>query len=470
MDSRETLALYKQGKEVWNEWAREMLSRRDENDPQWAQAATAFFALHVEDFAREFRDHDIAVNSGSANFSGFIFPSRFALAGRLKHGADFDGARFEGWADFTAACFPGQVAFHDAVFMGLANFPCARFESLTIFDGATFKGIVRFNNAVFHENTVSQNPQIPEVSFRRSRFEGYVDFTKARFCGHTSFDRTVFNNLADFSASVFEGKTTFFGTIFKGRADFRAVKSTSTFAFDGFDDVPKGDDTSEDQNCGTTKFSTVPDFQQATFVGAPRLDNVKIESQRSLNISFATFKTFFKGDSEENQRQRARRQSEEGSWRALRRLAVQGHDYASERRFFKEEVIARRGVTDKWWHAPFWLGVFYQFLSNFGLSLSRPLMAWFMVLLGFACAYAYGSDGPWQTAFLLSLHKSLPALSSFSGGLPGLYARLYGVASCDPFRPIIPDSVIVLGIMQTLLSAAMIFLFLLAVRNHFRIK
>ena len=33
MDSRETLALYKQGKEAWNEWAREMSARRDENDP-----------------------------------------------------------------------------------------------------------------------------------------------------------------------------------------------------------------------------------------------------------------------------------------------------------------------------------------------------------------------------------------------------------------------------------------------------
>ena len=93
-----------------------------------------------------------------------------------------------------------------------------------------------------------------------------------------------------------------------------------------------------------------------------------------------------------------------------------------------------------------------------------------MVLSGFACIYAYGSDGPWQPAFLLSLHKSLPALSSVSGGLPGLYTRLYGVASCEPFRPIIPDSVAVLGITQTLFSAAMIFLFLLAVRNRFRVR
>ena len=308
------------------------------------------------------------------------------------------------------------------------------------------------------------------MSFLRSSFEGNADFTKAHFYGHTSFNRTVFNDSVDFSVSTFEGKTTFAGAEFKGRADFRAIRSTSTFAFDGFDNITKDDAAARDWDRNTTKFSTVPDFQQATFVEAPRLDNVEIEPQRSRDISFAAVKAFFKGDSEEERRRRARRQLEEGSWRTLKRLAEQGKDHVSERRFFKEEVIARRGVTDKWCHAPFWLGVFYQLLSNFGLSLSRPLIAWFMVLLGFAWAYAYGSGGPWWPAFLLSLHKSLPALSSFSSGLPGLYARLYGVASCDSLRPIVPDSVIVLGIMQTLFSAVMIFLFLLAVRNRFRVK
>ena len=448
MDSKETLALYKQGKEAWNAWAEEMLARRDDSQ-RWKQDATAFFALHVSDIAQEFRDFDIAVNSGSADFSGLIFPSHFALGGRLKHIAYFDGTRFEGWATFTDALFPDQVTFQNAVFQEWVMFNCVRFEGLTRFDGATFRQEVSFENAVFNENTMIQNP---EVSFSGVRFDKGAKFTKAHFHSRTSFNRAVFNNLTDFSASVFEGKTTFAGAKFQGQTDFRAIKSTSVFLFDD------PGSASQDRDCGVAEFSAVPDFQQATFVEAPRLDNVKIE-RRSRNISFAALKTFFKGDLEK-----------EGRWRALKRLAEQGKDHVSERRFLKEEVIARRGITDKWWNASFWFGVFYQLLSNFGLSLSRPLIAWLMVLSGFACTYAYGSDGPWQTAFLLSLHKSLPALSSFSGGLPGLYARLYGVASCDPFRPIIPDSVAVLGMMQTLFSAVMIFLFLLAVRNRFRVK
>ncbi len=442
-----------------------MLSRRDENDPQWVQAATAFFALHVEDFAREFRDHDIAAHSGSADFSGFIFPSHFALAGRLKHIAYFDGARFEGRATFTDALFPDQVTFQNAVFQGWVMFNCVKFEGLTRFDGATFRQGVSFENAIFNENTMIQNP---EVSFSGVRFDQGAKFTKAHFHSRASFNRAVFNNLTDFSASVFEGKTTFAGAKFQGQSDFRAIKSTSVFLFDDLGSA------SQNRDCGVAEFSSVPDFQQATFVEAPRLDNVKIESQRSRNISFTAIKSFFKGDLEK-----------EGRWRALKRLATQGHDHASEQFFFRGELLAQRGVTDKYWHASFWLSVFYQILSDFGRSLIRPLLWWAVGVLVFAGIYLShyprggewltleciaGTGKPWVSALGLSLHRSLPALSGFGDTLPQFHACLYGVYSENPFRPIIPDVVSFLSVPQVLFSAVMIFLFLLAVRNHFRIK
>ena len=463
MDSRETLALYKRGKEAWNEWAREMSARRDENDPQWEQDATTFFALHMEDFAQEFQSFNVATNQGSANFSGFIFPSHFGLVGRLKHIAYFDGARFEGWATFTDALFPDQVTFKDAVFHKWAMFNCVRFEGLTRFDGATFRQWVSFENTVFNERTMIQNP---EVSFSGVRFDKGAKFTKAHFHSRTSFNRAVFNDLTDFSASVFEGKTTFTGTKCQGQADFRAIKSTSVFLFDDLGPA------SQDWDSGMAEFSTVPDFQQATFVEAPRLDNVKIGPQLSRWNKLKAF--FTKGDLEK-----------EGRWRALKRLATQGHDHASEQLFFREELLARRGVTDRYWHASFWLGVFYQIFSDFGRSLIRPLLWWATGTLVFAAIYVgyhpsggewfllecvAGTGKPWISALGLSLHRSLPALSGFGDTLPQFQACLYGVQSENPFRPVIPDVVSFLGIPQVLFSAVMIFLFLLAVRNHFRIK
>jgi hypothetical protein len=47
---------------------------------------------------------------------------------------------------------------------------------------------------------------------------------------------------------------------------------------------------------------------------------------------------------------------------------------------------------------------------------------------------------------------------------------LHVVHSERPFRPHIPDAVARMRYGQTLVSAILIFLLLLAVRNHFRIK
>ena len=166
-------------------------------------------------------------------------------------------------------------------------------------------------------------------------------------------------------------------------------------------------------------------------------------------------------------------------------MATQGHDHASEQLFFREELLARRGVTDRYWHASFWFGVFYQIFSDFGRSLIRPLLWWATGMLVFAAIYVgyhpsggewfllecvKGTSKPWVAALGLSLHRSLPALSGFGDTLPQFQACLYGVQSENPFRPVIPDVVSFLGIPQVLFSAAMIFLFLLAIRNHFRIK
>ncbi|MEZ5852174.1 MAG: hypothetical protein R3D68_16180 [Hyphomicrobiaceae bacterium] len=60
-----------------------------------------------------------------------------------------------------------------------------------------------------------------------------------------------------------------------------------------------------------------------------------------------------------------------------------------------------------------------------------------------------------------------------------LYACLYGLFPAekikvgelpDQFTPVIPDAASLLGLAQLLFSAAMLFLFLLAIRNHFRIR
>ena len=138
-----------------------------------------------------------------------------------------------------------------------------------------------------------------------------------------------------------------------------------------------------------------------------------------------------------------------------------------------------------------WFGLAYEVLSDFGRSIILPLIWLVLSTAGFAWAYLaargvpsgtaclVGSGEPWIKALGLSIRKALPFAGVVSSEkLNEIYACLYGIHGAtaaavdlpDRFTPIIPDAVDFLGIAQLLLSLALIFLFLLAVRNHFRIR
>jgi hypothetical protein len=198
-------------------------------------------------------------------------------------------------------------------------------------------------------------------------------------------------------------------------------------------------------------------------------------------------------------------------YRTLKRLAALGGDRASERFFFHSEMRARRYREDKPWHPAFWLGIAYELLSGFGHSVFRPILwlvaltllsSWFylaqhtgkevspraelqerivallpdrlVALLPAAqprppLACKHGNGGPAAAASLLAIRQGsvLGALDSLKSAQ--IYACLYGQDS-ESKAPVIPDAVMLWGIGQTVLSAALWFLFLLALRNRFKIE
>ncbi len=193
-------------------------------------------------------------------------------------------------------------------------------------------------------------------------------------------------------------------------------------------------------------------------------------------------------------------------YRALKRLAIQGHDHAREQEYFAGELKALRGHPDRllpnplnWFRkdedgrrlpawpggARYWFGLGYQWFSDFGRSMLRPLVWWVLAVFGFAAAYLdqhharattdgclVGDGHPISAAIGLSIRKALPfAGVGSSEKLNQIYACLYGVhGAALKGSPVIPDVVDYLGIVQLLFSLLLLFLFLLAVRNHFRIK
>jgi hypothetical protein len=83
-----------------------------------------------------------------------------------------------------------------------------------------------------------------------------------------------------------------------------------------------------------------------------------------------------------------------------------------------------------------------------------------------------GGQNPALAALFLSLKKGIVGLG-FGPEKTQAYICLYGKVSTSGVPqpiPLIPESVAYLGLVQPLISTVLIFLLLLAVRNHFRIK
>ena len=483
----------------------------------------------------DFSDHAFAY----VDFSGFVFPgkvdysgtffegnswfigSRFrgpALFGNaiFKREASFLKSRFEDFAGFRSSTFEGRTSFGEATHEGSVDFTdvefrnkswfkTARFAGLVVFQGAIFGGWTVFGEAEFGQEVFFSITFSHDVNFEASVFRQGAHFRGAQFLGNASFDHAIFlgstsfhnfakiasfvecnfggdasfeqanfGAIAKFHSAKFKGPARFQQATFSGDAAFPAVEFESYAIFDrarcqcnaNFRGViAKSAFTMAD-----TTFSDVPNFEQATFVEAPHLDSLLIRSPQEL------------------QGPKVLGWSLETRWRALRRLATQGHDHERELLFFQQELLSRRWVADRPWHALFWLIAFYQVAAGFGRSLSRPVIAWTISWLGFAGLYAYLGDSagtldstglarpctsiearePWLAALGLSLHRSLPALSGLASKLPEFHIALYG--SRHGCLESVPMSVLLTGVFQTLISAVLIFLFLLTVRNHFRIR
>lgn len=201
----------------------------------------------------------------------------------------------------------------------------------------------------------------------------------------------------------------------------------------------------------------------------------------------------------------------EARYRALRRVAIVAHDHEREMDFFAGEILARRDKMGGWKSAfkdpMMTLSYPYQWFSDFGRSMPRPIL-WWCFTLGFVGPFLYkiiaaldwppeetpyrGFIGPflfmckviaafWEnekpstcmqtgpfpfdeaywSALLLSFKRMLFSFDR-SDTTKKIYDCLYGST--------IPNAAIYAEILQSTGSALLIFLFILSVRNHFRIR
>ena len=541
MNQLETLKLFAQGKEKWNAWANDVLAKRRElevagkweivkNDlDEWSarnEETRAWFDAARAQFSSDLDKHTF---EHPVDFYGWVFPSACFVWATFEEDADFRGAIFSDHAEFKWATFRGDALFNGATFKGDAEFRGAMFAGNTKFEDATFLGEAHFNVANFkqersHDDMFEAHGW--RFSFDRATFLRDADFSASEFSHDAGFGRTTFLRAALFAGARFRRKALFSSTKFDGYTSFADAEFLGAVRFNAAEG--KAAFTLE-----RAQFRQVPDFIQANFVQAPRLDNVIVTSALTrLGARYLWPVRFFLGlirrlfGADENVPAR---------YRALKRLAIQGYDQEREQDFFAGEIRSARFATDwplpvKFWRANswsgfyrFWFGLLYQLFSGFGSSVARPTIAWLTILVIFTAVYlganpemekargarspegvisvAAGSLGATLEAILAS--RKIPcfagdeqtkglgeAIASRTdavseafrlsvanafvfGDLAGhdvrrTYGCLYGLESAE--APVVPGISSDAARIQKFLSAILIFLFGLALRNMLRLK
>lgn len=446
-DAAETAAV------IWNTWAQELLERQAHlkrtsqwaaeyitsvdpwtankwyayrevgtNEPtiEWLRQARADFSelrftpkdlnaparLVQEESTRELQVVDVAQ---LINFSGFIFPSVVDFfSSEFLADVSFRATTFRSTAGFRYTTFANFVSFSRSEFLGAAWFARMSFKEVALFSMANFRNLARFATVTFEDDALFQSTEFHDKAY---------------------FFQNNFVRRADFKEAVF-----------KDDVYFQASKSESHFSLSG------------------ASFKKLPGFNQTSFQQAPDLDDVYFPRPPFWKI----------GD----------RRLVAG-YRAMRRLAIQGHDYDREQMAFVGELRSRRWTTDRWYQPALWLGYIYDAVSDSGRSIARPFITWLVSIVIFGLVYwqmsgrikncSAAPDHPLIQAMLLSLKNALVGLStSRDPRFLAAYDCLYGPPNTQAPIPI--SVTIIEMVAQIPASASLIFLFLLGVRNRFKIK
>ncbi|TAN56420.1 MAG: pentapeptide repeat-containing protein, partial [Rhodospirillales bacterium] len=395
---------------------------------------------HAADFSSASFGH-------SANFSGASFGYRADFSGAsFGNHTDFSGASFGGSANFSGASFGGSADFSGASFGGIAGFSDTRFGRFAYFSDANFEGSVFFKGT----DRDQQETRLTELAKQQIEEEGEREtWIKAQL------EDGYLNKLTSisFCRTRFGGKTDFKDRIFEDFANFSHAK---------FDQPPRF------ENCEGMERLDVTGAQ-FSFTGErpkywPWMSEAKNQRGWTTDSNIPT------------QLRILRKQMED----------IKAHD--AERDLFIAERQAERGVLiSESPDAPGTFGVLllfylYQKLSDCGRSARLPAvwLLWksYAFFLGYLLLAQFGCI-KWEKQkatlgdfvadiFSFTLGHALPFLSSLSKVQEDLLTKLFGSGPQGQIdMPLIMQFA---STIQSLIGALLLFLFLQAIRNHFRLR
>lgn len=428
------------GKDAWNEWRAEFHSILDGEDYKNNAIFDGRFFDTYPDNAINFSGFNF---DDGVSFIGVSFINANFQEATFGKDVTFEKVKFSGKVCFQKAIFLhdiyldelkflGDVYFNDAIFCGAASFKATIFEKTVFFNDTTFKKTVTFERAEFlhaasfsstkflfnDENAVNK----PDVDFSNTKFN-HIDFLgNTIFLGEISFSGFVvikfncehqkFKNKVSFENSffgdgifknvVFGKEVNFQGACFK-KGDFSKAKFKSLVDFSGrgvvnSDENEKLKEFTKKINYGynRSEFETLI-FTSADFFGEAIFNSRKFKNTTLFNkvtfhknapkfhsselhqdISFDQIS--FRGYGADNE-------AECRAYRTLKLIMSKHQAVHEEQLFFRYEMRAEvrkywegKGIQSK---SKWFLYKMYELSSDYGSSLIRPILGYFMVFLFF---------------------------------------------------------------------------------------
>lgn len=444
--------------------------------------------------------------TGIVNFSYVRFEEdaqffEAAFAGE----ANFLHASFSGSAFFGGAVFKGKAEFYYAEFAGKANFHKAIFEETVTFQHACFVQAAKFNEAKFHKLAMLSSMSFDAaVDYSDCGFFGSAFLDEVTFKDNACFDRTWFTKDISFTSTVFTGDVRFLATIFEKLVNFREAKflagttfrrikfgikdrePAASFAFARFekpgavifDDVNLGNVLFHDSDLSALTFTpsavwrtrdrgtSVMVFEEIAPLTEPWSASLKLENgQRNYGLIAQMYQQ-------------------------LKRNYDSRLDYWTANKFHYAEMEMQRVAVPisgwflgirQWWQPRFSLVAWYKYASNYGNSYARPAVCLLVSVVLFAVlfplagmeqahpsgnisrVYTYGSIFSRKASFRETAGAELKLL--LDGFLVAIDTAAFQKQS--EYVPAYPAGHS-LVVVETIVTSALLALFLLAIRRQFR--
>lgn len=435
--------------------------------------------------------------------------ARFSGCDFVHEKISFQGFRF-GHADFSRAHFASNQHFWRCSFGNRTTFEEAVFEGSVRFHGSCF-GSVDFDRAVFHGWADFKACDFRgSVHFEACQFEDAVLFAGAFLRTDAQFDHSRFAKGAHFSGALFGSASSFRCCIFAGQAAFGAWGwSDLRYVFQDTDlTLKEASSLAEELSVSPAKMGSI-DFSGTAFRGPVSFSGRSFEARASFDVGRRPTRRWTQGkDGRESQLTeyileptrfaqppeffdcKVNQQltfdqavfpppsgttTSARAYRTLKLAFSQQQSTREEQRFFKLEMQEEAAVESGWKR---WLYQAYEFTSDFGFGVWRPL-ATLVVLptLGAMLLYLFcmSLQHPklWTSALAQDstltsawLQFSFANMAPLPDGelLKDLRGTLFG---SNTYAAVIA---LKLETLQKVLALAGYFLFGLALRNLFKMK